>query len=339
MKFSSIFNFAAVAAGAVIRRGDDFIELDDRDISATLYQGLDFYVQWAQAAYCNAEVANGTAVTCAYDNCPSVTANKATIITAYTGDDTEVAVIVGLDPTRKEIVVSYRGSSNIRNWIVNLSFLMTSCDLVDDCYVHDGFHWAWEETGSTVMAVVAAAKAAHPDYTVVATGHSLGAAVATIAAGYLRAAGFPCDLYTYGSPRVGNPAFVEFITNQAGAEYRVTKLNDPVPRLPPIFSGYRHTSPEYWIDDGSSSNTAYTGSDFTECLGFANTDCNAGTFGLSITAHLNYMQHTGSCDSGNSKKRSGLEGDSAAAARVSDADLEVQVNKYAQQDLDYVVSM
>ncbi|KAL2887832.1 Lipase [Ceratocystis lukuohia] len=338
MKFSALANYAAVAAAAVIRRGDDYIELDSRDISTSLYDNLDFYVQWAQAAYCNADVANNTAVSCAYDNCPSVSANKATILTAYTGEQTEVAVIIGVDPTRKEIVVSYRGSSNIRNWIVNLSFIMSACDLVDDCYAHDGFLWAWEETGPTVMATVAAAKAANPGYTVVATGHSLGAAVATIAVGHLRAAGYPSDLYTYGSPRVGNPAFVQFITEQAGGEYRVTKLNDPVPRLPPIFSGYRHTSPEYWIDDGSSSNTAYTAADFTECDGYASTACNAGTLGLSITAHLNYLQHTGSCDSGNSK-RTGLEGDAASADRVSDEDLEAQLNKYVQQDLDYASAL
>ncbi len=91
----------------------------------------------------------------------------------------------------------------------------------------------------------------------VATGHSLGGAVATLAAAYLRAAGNAVDLYTYGSPRVGNDAFANFVSAQAGLEIRVTHLDDPVPRLPPLLFSYRHTSPEYWLYDGGATTTNY----------------------------------------------------------------------------------
>lgn len=269
----------------------------------------------------------------------SVQRQKLTKWSAHSsGDETDVAVIIGIDPTRKEIVVSYRGTIDIRNWIVNLSFAQSSCsDLTSGCKVHHGFQWAWSETGSVVMAAVAEAKQKYPTYNVIATGHSLGAAMATIATAYLRQAGHATDLYTYGSPRVGNLAFVEFVTNQGGSENRVTKLDDPVPRLPPIFTGYRHTSPEYWIDEVTDASDNITASEITTCLGYANTDCNAGQLGFSITAHLNYFQHTGSCDTGESSKR-GLEGSSVAASFVSDEDLEEQLKIYFQQDIDYAKS-
>lgn len=97
---------------------------------------------------------------------------------------------------------------------------------------------------------------------------------------------YACDLYTYGSPRVGNLALVKYVTNQVGAEYRATHFDDPVPRLPPILFGYFHTSPEYWLAAGPATNTDYTIDEIKTCTGYANIGCNAGTFGLDGDAHL-----------------------------------------------------
>lgn len=130
------------------------------------------------------------------------------------------------------------------------------------------------------------------------TGHSLGAAVATIAAATLRKQqpSASIDLFTYGSPRVGNAAFADFVTAQAGAEFRVTHLDDPVPRLPPAEFGYRHTSPEYWLSTGTATTTDYGVADVKVCQG-TDTSCNAGTLGLNTDAHLYYFEAIAGCSS------------------------------------------
>ena len=62
------------------------------------------------------------------------------------------------------------------------------------------------------------------------TGHSLGGAVATILAAYLKEQGCDPVLYTYGSPRVGNEGFVKAYS--AITHYRHVYHRDPVPMIP-----------------------------------------------------------------------------------------------------------
>lgn len=211
--------------------------------------------------------------------------------------------------------------------VVSIVFAFSDCSLVSGCQIHTGFGAAWSEVSSAVTSGVAAAKKANPSYTVVATGHSLGGAVATLAAAYLRASGTAVDLYTYGSPRVGNDVFANFVSAQSGLEIRVTHLDDPVPRLPPLLFSYRHTSPEYWLSNGGATTTAYGVSDVKVCTGSANTDCNAGTGGLDIDAHLYYLGPITGCSSGfDFKKR-------ADAAPLTDAQLEDRLNMFTALDI------
>lgn len=197
--------------------------------------------------------------------------------------------------------------------------------------MHTGFAAAWVEVGSSVLSGVAAAKAANPGYSIVATGHSLGGAVATLAAAYLRKAGNAVDLYTFGSPRVGNSAFADFVSAQAGSEIRVTHVDDPVPRLPPLLFGYRHTSPEYWLSTGSGTTTAYGVSDVKVCEGNANTNCNAGTTpGLDINAHLNYFVPIAGCSP------SSIEFKRDAS---SNTELEDRLNMFAALDIQYAAAL
>ena len=63
------------------------------------------------------------------------------------------------------------------------------------CTAHAGFLGSWTAVKSQVESVLASATADYPSYKLVATGHSLGAAVATLAAADLRQnAGFDVTL-------------------------------------------------------------------------------------------------------------------------------------------------
>jgi triacylglycerol lipase len=79
---------------------------------------------------------------------------------------------------------------------------------------------------------------------IVCTGHSLGAAIATIVASRLDAD----ELYTFGSPRVGNKAFVDEMMNDKIKHYRFVNNNDVVTTVPFAFMGYRHNGDLIYIN-------------------------------------------------------------------------------------------
>jgi triacylglycerol lipase len=76
------------------------------------------------------------------------------------------------------------------------------------------------------------------------TGHSLGAAMATIAAS--RLIDRVDTLVTFGSPRVGDSNFISS-TNQL-KHYRVRNTNDAVTFVPPRFMGFRHHGTQVYIN-------------------------------------------------------------------------------------------
>ncbi|WP_083732532.1 lipase family protein [Fuerstiella marisgermanici] len=80
------------------------------------------------------------------------------------------------------------------------------------------------------------------------TGHSLGGAMATICAGrcYLsEIESMPKALFTYGSPRVGDKQFVNFVELD---HTRWVNNNDIVTRVPPAWMGYRHGGTEKYLN-------------------------------------------------------------------------------------------
>lgn len=79
-------------------------------------------------------------------------------------------------------------------------------------------------------------------------GHSLGGAMATICAGRCKLAEIasnPEGLFTYGSPRVGNKRYINFVRLN---HYRFVNNNDVVCRVPPSLLGYRHCGRELYFD-------------------------------------------------------------------------------------------
>ncbi|PHH85344.1 hypothetical protein CDD83_574 [Cordyceps sp. RAO-2017] len=111
----------------------------------------------------------------------------------------------------------------------------------------------------------------------------------------MRRRGLVVDCYTYGSPRVGNEAFVGLLARGRGRCWRVTHLDDPVPRLPPMSVGYRHVSPEYWLARGAPAQDAYGPRDVRVCYGSANAQCNANIDTFSFDSHLHYFRTIAAC--------------------------------------------
>ena len=78
----------------------------------------------------------------------------------------------------------------------------------------------------------------------VITGHSLGAAMATLFASRQETKGYDVKLYTFGSPRVGNDEWAEQFANIEA--YRFVNNNDIVCTVPP-FGYYTHVGELHYM--------------------------------------------------------------------------------------------
>ena len=151
--------------------------------------------------------------------------------------------------------------------------------------------------------------ASYPGYKTVVVGHSLGGAIADLAAADLRGQGMDLDLYTYGAPRVGGPLISSFISGNAngagpngnGTTFRVTHFDDPVPKLPPRGWGFADVGPEYWISTGNGVEvgigdvSVYEGTEMGTEGDFG--DIGIGSLlRLDVAAHLWYFGSITGCD-------------------------------------------
>lgn len=104
--------------------------------------------------------------------------------------------------------------------------------------VHSGFKKELDKLYPEVWQWVRG-KSVHKERTTVyVTGHSLGAAMATLCAARLKEAGYNVILYTYGSPRIGNKIWASNFENIE--HYRFVHNNDIVTTVPPEVGGYTH---------------------------------------------------------------------------------------------------
>ena len=148
------------------------------------------------------------------------------------------------------IVVSFRGTVDIKDWIANAKLLKRNYQNCVGCKVHTGFSNYYNSVKLQMLAKVSALSHAHPNAKVIVTGHSLGGAQATLAAVDLTKAGYATDLITYGSPRVGNKQFSEYADKTlTGLNLRVTYKDDIATAAPPQSIGYWHVGQEMHYTD------------------------------------------------------------------------------------------
>ena len=101
--------------------------------------------------------------------------------------------------------------------------------------VHEGFQTEVDKLWNIIVTYVMKNK---KDRTIFVTGHSLGAAMATIVAARFYKLKFKLGgLYTYGSPRVGNKKFRDAL---GVSHYRFVNNSDDVTKIPFHHWGYRH---------------------------------------------------------------------------------------------------
>jgi triacylglycerol lipase len=150
------------------------------------------------------------------------------------------------------IVVCFRGtqSDDVHDWIVDLAF-----ELVDGPLggrVHAGFYDALSCVWHLLDDQVRRLQEEQPRKLWV-TGHSLGAALATLAVARWREQDRPvAGLYTFGQPRTGDRTFArnfDFVFRPYA--FRIVNHLDVVTRTPPRSLGYHHAGTfVYMNEDG-----------------------------------------------------------------------------------------
>lgn len=107
---------------------------------------------------------------------------------------TDATGFVAVDDVNKAIVLSFRGTVSLSNWIANVNLDFNDFDACDDCQVHAGFLSSWQDSKGQIVDALTQARARNPSYSIIFTGHSLGGAISTLAAAELRQQGFNAAL-------------------------------------------------------------------------------------------------------------------------------------------------
>jgi len=161
------------------------------------------------------------------------------------------------------IYVVFRGTKTISEWISDAQFSQVPYAPVSGGgATENGFSAIYASVRDPILAEVSALAQSGGYDTLYVTGHSLGAALATLAAPDLaRQTPFAAPvLYNFASPRTGDPTFAALV-DALPTSWRIVNTNDEVPRLPPVVAVvfendqprtyfYEHIDSEYAITFG-----------------------------------------------------------------------------------------
>jgi len=249
--------------------------------------GLDWntlrdYVMYSYSTYCQAD-------NLIYWNCYWCSQVAPLNVTAVFYDpNTDTYGYAGY--TSDSIILSFRGTelNSILNWITDLKFAKTTpYPNVDGAAVHQGFYEAYQSISPQVLNATSYLIAAFPQYPIVVTGHSLGAALSILAAMDLMinggVDGSMIQAYSFGDPRVGNSEFAEFFNQRVSLSFRTVNQKDIVPHLPLRIMGFQHIATEVWFPSDTQN--------FIVCDNSGeDPNCSDSLVDpISIVDHLNYL--------------------------------------------------
>lgn len=133
-------------------------------------------------------------------------------------------------------ILVFRGTEqDIRDFLIDLE--VGGLPIAQEAtFIHRGFARAFDSVWPAIAEALA-----RLNCPVWVTGHSLGAALATLAL-----ANYPFSAcYTFGSPRVGNQAFVDRLRDRP--MFRVVDEDDLVCKVPIESMGFRHVGEAYLL--------------------------------------------------------------------------------------------
>jgi len=155
----------------------------------------------------------------------------------------DLQAFMGYDSDNSQVVLSFRGTieDSFEDWVDDLETDQVSYTTGDaDGYVHDGFYTAWQELedgGLTTM--IESMFEGNPGADFMITGHSLGAALAQIAALEMMCNSVYTALdigsvntITFGSPRWADDDIATYYDDNIDSNWRIVNKHDLVPTIP-----------------------------------------------------------------------------------------------------------
>ncbi len=147
--------------------------------------------------------------------------------------DSGVVPIGFIARRKKNIYLIFRGTSTDQEWIRNFMIGLVPYSLKNFGKVHTGFLQTYNLFRPVIKEAL---EGAHPGRKLFIAGHSLGGALATVALPDvdIRMNRKVSAVYTFGSPRIGDRAFVTAFNRQFGERsFRVVNIEDVVGSIPP----------------------------------------------------------------------------------------------------------
>ncbi|PIL29756.1 hypothetical protein GSI_08195 [Ganoderma sinense ZZ0214-1] len=247
--------------------------------------------QFARAAYCPTDQVEKWSCGSSCKALPNVK------VLAAGGDDGEIpSFFIAEDPDQKTVVVAHQGTDpqHVLSIANDVEFKQVAANktlfpqAAKGVQLHSGFQATQGRTADLVLATVKSALKKSGYKKVLVTGHSLGAAIASLDAAMLRMAlskDVAVKSVVFGLPRVGNSDWATLLNKLIPDFAHVTNQDDPVPNVPPHFLDFEHPAGELHINTVNNSTGAAA---MVACPGSENDNCAAGNSALdtSIPNHL-----------------------------------------------------
>jgi hypothetical protein len=162
------------------------------------------------------------------------------------------------------IWVAFRGSWNLTEWINNSKIQQISYDHGTsefknlpsfmennhDIMLHKGFVTIYNQLKEGIISSIneLGGKNKH----ICVTGYSLGGAVANILGLDLHTMGYDTQIYSFGSPRIGNCEFSDTVARSGLQHYRIVNTEDIIPQMPlPVSPNFlNHSKPYFYTHNG-----------------------------------------------------------------------------------------
>lgn len=270
---------------------------------------------YAQSAYCNQSDIN-PAWNCVPCAAPQIRGLKVATMLSLTPDAsdpsfvgvTNVQGFVGSlnGPDVSEIVVAFYATGTEDDWKdSSMIKQIQPPDLPGDgLLVHESIYCCTSKLMDTLSTTIIQLLASNPNAQLSFTGHSLGGALAVMASLRLKYSlaqgqGRKWISYTYGQPRLGNPAFSKCYSASGITHFRVVHSTDPVAHLPPktIAQSWEHTWPEIYQQDIYKSPEE----SLAICTDAQSIGCSSGHLGISLQdLGVDQVFAAASCASSNS---------------------------------------
>ena len=157
--------------------------------------------------------------------------------------------------TETSLVFAFRGTDSVSDMFIDIQIYRdrTPSEMqVNEGYIHRGFHLQYQSIRSAIVE-----KIASTTKPLIFTGHSLGGALATLFAlsAKVENPSRHVTCVTFGSPKVGNAAFVKAF-EKVDVSSRVVNNHDGVTYRPTF--GYAHVKNLKAISNASVENTVFT---------------------------------------------------------------------------------